>query len=218
MGPSATTPRPRSSRWLILCAAAAVAGVLAAYSNHFHNSFHFDDGTVIQNNAYLRSLKNIPLFFRDATTFSSLPANAVYRPLTSVSFALDYWRSSGLDTFAFHQTQWALHLLLGSPALLLPQAHSSERGARPAELMARALRRNALLPASRQYRERELPDAALRDPRHGRRRGLLRLLPIRAPPPEKPSMAPALRRRRLRQAIRDHVRPSLCHLPPALPG
>ena len=67
---------------------------------------------MIQNNAYLRSLKNIPLFFQDATTFSSLPANAVYRPLTSLSFALDYWRG-GLDPFAFHVTQWALHLLLG---------------------------------------------------------------------------------------------------------
>ena len=89
-----------------------VAGVFAAYSNHFHNSFHFDDGTVIQNNAYLRSLTNVPLFFRDATTFSSLPANAAYRPLTSVSFALDYWRG-GLDPFAFHVTQWTLHLLLG---------------------------------------------------------------------------------------------------------
>ncbi|MEO8349419.1 MAG: tetratricopeptide repeat protein [Acidobacteriota bacterium] len=90
----------------------SVVGVFGAYSNHFHNSFHFDDGTVIQNNAYLRSLKNIPLFFQDATTFSSLPANAAYRPLTSASFALDYWLG-GLDPFAFHVTQWTLHLLLG---------------------------------------------------------------------------------------------------------
>jgi Flp pilus assembly protein TadD len=87
--------------------------VFAAYSNHFHNSFHFDDGTVIQNNAYLRSLKNIPLFFKDAATFSSLPTNAAYRPLTSVSFALDYWRGAGLDPFAFHVTQLSLHLLVG---------------------------------------------------------------------------------------------------------
>ncbi|MDQ5859175.1 MAG: hypothetical protein M3542_12990, partial [Acidobacteriota bacterium] len=95
-----------------MCAILGVAAVFGAYSNHFHNSFHFDDGTVIQNNAYLRSLKNIPLFFQDATTFSSLPVNAAYRPLTSVSFALDYWRG-GLDPLAFHVTQWSLHLLLG---------------------------------------------------------------------------------------------------------
>ena len=67
-------------RRLALFASIGVAAVLVAYSNHFHNSFHFDDDTVIQNNAYLRSLKNIPLFFRDGTTFSSLPANAAYRP------------------------------------------------------------------------------------------------------------------------------------------
>jgi len=91
----------------------AVGAIWGAYSNHFHNSFHFDDGTVIQNNAYLRSLKNIPLFFRDATTFSSFPTNAAYRPLTSASFALDYWRGGGLDPFTFHVTQWTLHLLLG---------------------------------------------------------------------------------------------------------
>ncbi len=103
----------RSSSWLAVFAILSAAGVFAAYSNHFHNSFHFDDGTVIQNNAYLRSLKNIPLFFRDASTFSSFPTNAAYRPLTSVSFALDYWRGAGLDPLAFHVTQWTLHLLLG---------------------------------------------------------------------------------------------------------
>ena len=82
-----------------------VGVVFATYSNHFHNSFHFDDATVIQNNAYLRSLHNIPLFFRNAATFSSYPPNAAYRPLTSTSFALDYWLGGG-NPFFFHVTQW----------------------------------------------------------------------------------------------------------------
>src|SRR5712691_10752488 len=98
------SPSGRSNRSLAVFAILSAAGVFAAYSNHFHNSFHFDDATVIQNNAYLRSLKNIPLFFRDAATFSSFPTNAAYRPLTSVSFALDYRRGAGLDPFAFHVT------------------------------------------------------------------------------------------------------------------
>jgi len=111
--PDATgDPRIRRPTFFLL-ALLAVGAIWAAYSNHFHNSFHFDDGTVIQNNAYLRSLKNIPLFFRDATTFSSFPTNAAYRPLTSASFALDYWRGGGLDPLTFHVTQWTLHLLLG---------------------------------------------------------------------------------------------------------
>jgi tetratricopeptide (TPR) repeat protein len=90
-----------------------VAAAWAAYSNHFHNSFHFDDDSVIENNIYLRSLRSIPLFFQSATTFSSMPTNATYRPLTSVSFALDYWWGGGLNPFAFHVTQWSLHLLMG---------------------------------------------------------------------------------------------------------
>lgn len=98
---------------MALLGAAAALLVFLAYANHFRNSFHFDDGSVIQNNAYLRTLRNIPLFFQDASTFSSHPQNAAYRPLTSTSFALDYWRAGGLDPLAFHVTQWTLHLALG---------------------------------------------------------------------------------------------------------
>jgi tetratricopeptide (TPR) repeat protein len=109
----AVSPAPRSRSANLLVLGILAAGlVFAAYSNHFRNAFHFDDGTVIQNNAYLRSLHNIPLFFRDATTFSSYPPNATYRPLTSTSFALDYWMGGGPDPFRFHVTQWTLHLLL----------------------------------------------------------------------------------------------------------
>ncbi len=110
--PVSDVGHPKSGTFLVL-AVVAVGIVFAAYSNHFRNSFHFDDGTVIQNNAYLRSLHNIPLFFRDATTFSSYPPNATYRPLTSTSFALDYWLGGGIDPFPFHVTQWGLHLALG---------------------------------------------------------------------------------------------------------
>ena len=109
---SSSAPRVTSGTFLVL-AVVAVGVLFAAYSNHFRNSFHFDDGTVIQNNAYLRSLRNIPLFFRDAKTFSSYPPNAAYRPLTSTSFALDYWLGGGIDPLAFHVTQWTLHLMLG---------------------------------------------------------------------------------------------------------
>jgi len=37
--------------------------LVATYANHFHNSFHFDDAHTIVNNAAIRDLKNIPLFF-----------------------------------------------------------------------------------------------------------------------------------------------------------
>lgn len=90
----------------------ALAAIVAAYSNHFRNSFHFDDSHAIQNNVYIRSLSNVPLFFQDGTTSSSVPTNASYRPLSSASYALDYWWGKGLNPVPFHVTQFTLHVLL----------------------------------------------------------------------------------------------------------
>src|SRR5467141_5005994 len=85
--------------------------LIAAYANHFHNSFHFDDAHTIENNAAIRELKNIPLFFRDATTFSSLPSNQSYRPLVSTLLAIDYSLGHG-QPFWFHLSIFALFIAL----------------------------------------------------------------------------------------------------------
>ena len=85
--------------------------LLTAYANHFHNSFHFDDAHTIVNNASICELRNIPLFFRDATTFSSLPSNQSYRPLVSTLLAIDY-RLGGLQLFWFHASIFALFVAL----------------------------------------------------------------------------------------------------------
>ena len=79
-----------------------VVVLLAAYANHFHNAFHFDDDHTIENNAAIRTLRNIPLFFHDASTFSCLPSNQSYRPLVSTVLAIDYWLGGGLNPFSFH--------------------------------------------------------------------------------------------------------------------
>jgi Flp pilus assembly protein TadD len=73
------------------------AAVTLAYSNHFHNGFHFDDFHTVNNNPYIRSLHNARLFFTDPTTFSVLPANRTYRPLVTLSLAFDYWLGGGLN-------------------------------------------------------------------------------------------------------------------------
>jgi Flp pilus assembly protein TadD len=65
------------------------------YSNHFENTFHFDDSHAVVANAYIRSLSNFKLFFTDVRTFSSLPANRSYRPLVTSSLALDYALAGG---------------------------------------------------------------------------------------------------------------------------
>src|SRR5438477_3376766 len=86
--------------------------LVAAYANHFHNSFHFDDAHTIVNNAAIRELRNIPLFFRDATTFSALPSNQSYRPLVSTLLAIDYRLGGGVQPFWFHLSIFALFVAL----------------------------------------------------------------------------------------------------------
>ena len=83
------------------------------YSNHFQNEFHFDDFHVIVDNVYIKSLKNIPLFFTDAKMFSSLPSNQTYRPVVSATFSIDYWLGNGLNPFYFHLTTFISFLLQG---------------------------------------------------------------------------------------------------------
>ena len=94
--------------------------VIITYSNHFHNAFHFDDSHTITNNAYLQDIKNIPLFFKDGATSSSLPSNQSYRPLLTTTLAIDYWLGKGLsDTFYFHLTTFLFFVLQGLFMFLL---------------------------------------------------------------------------------------------------
>ena len=82
--------------------AVVLLAVLAAYANSFHNGFHFDDFHTVVDNPAVRSLKNVPRFFTDATTFSVLPANRTYRPFVSTSLAVDYMLGRGYVPVWFH--------------------------------------------------------------------------------------------------------------------
>ncbi|HMD37422.1 MAG TPA: tetratricopeptide repeat protein [Vicinamibacterales bacterium] len=103
-------------RWSVRAAAAGVLGLLcAAYGNHFHNGFHFDDSHAIVQNSFVRDLKFIPRYFVDATTFSDLPLNQSYRPVLQTTLAIDYRLGRGynpvafhIDTFVWYLTQLAL--------------------------------------------------------------------------------------------------------------
>ena len=98
--------------YAIACVAAA-AFAIAVWSNTLDNSFHFDDSHVIEQNLFIRSLEHVPRYFTDAYTFSSLPQNATYRPLVTLTYALDYARAGALVPRPFHVTQIALLLLTG---------------------------------------------------------------------------------------------------------
>lgn len=99
--------------WFLFACVLSVVFLFSAYSNHFHNAFHFDDIHSIEENLYIRSIENIPTFFVDAKTTSRFPPNAIYRPLLTTTFAMDYWLSGHLDPWQFHVTQFVLLLLLG---------------------------------------------------------------------------------------------------------
>jgi len=92
---------------------------LVTYSNHFLNAFHFDDSHSVQNNPWIRSIHNVPLFFKDGTTSSVLPQNQSYRPVVTTSLAFDYWLGNGYNPFYFHLSIFILFLLQGILMFLL---------------------------------------------------------------------------------------------------
>lgn len=97
----------------LISLAILIIAVTITYSGHFSNSFHFDDSHTIQNNLFIQDIKNVPLFFKDGTTFSSLPSNQSYRPVVSASLAFDYWMGNGYDLFYFHLSSFIMFLLQG---------------------------------------------------------------------------------------------------------
>ncbi len=84
-----------------------------SYQNHFDNPFFFDDEHTIVNNTAIREV-NIPKFFTDGTTFSTLPSNQSYRPGLTTLNALDvYWGGEDFPIAKqFHKTIFITYVLL----------------------------------------------------------------------------------------------------------
>lgn len=102
-----------NNKFFYLLASILFIAVIITYTNHFHNSFHFDDAHSIVNNIYIKNLRNIFLFFKDGTTISSLPTNQSYRPLVTTTLAMDYWFGKGLHPFYFHLSTFILFMIQG---------------------------------------------------------------------------------------------------------
>ena len=94
----------------LLCA--LLLAVLAAYANHFHNEFHFDDFHSITGNLFLEDLRNVPRFFVDPMLSTTLPDHAMYRPVVTASLALDYRLGHGYQPFWFHLSTFLWFALL----------------------------------------------------------------------------------------------------------
>lgn len=88
--------------------------VAAAYSNHFQNSFHFDDWHTVVGNVSIQNVRNLPRFFVDPALFSTLATHQVYQPVTSATLAIDYWLGGGLNPLYFHLLTfvWFLFMLV----------------------------------------------------------------------------------------------------------
>ena len=115
---------------LVVAAAALVGGLILAYGNHFDNGFHFDDSHTIVQNAWIRDLSNVREFFTNPETLSTLPTNRQYRPLVTVSLAVDYRLAEGLDPFWFHLSTFVWYI--AQLALLFLFFRRTFRHVRPA--------------------------------------------------------------------------------------
>ena len=145
------TPPPRGHRIrFVPMLAGVLLAVFAAYANHFHNSFHFDDHSAISENPYIRSLSHLPQIFTDARTSTVNPHNQIYRPLVTASLAIDHWLAGGLDTFWYHVSTFVWYLLqLALMGLLFTRIFDLARpGPRNASLALFAVAWYGLHPAS----------------------------------------------------------------------
>jgi len=102
-----------TNRFLAL-AAGLLFGLVLVYANHFDNSFHFDDSHTILSNSYIRDIGNVPLFFTDARTSSTLPPNQAYRPMVTTLNAIDVWIDDSIRPEIFHR-----HIFLEFVLLLI---------------------------------------------------------------------------------------------------
>ncbi len=88
--------------WIIIA-----VGFLTYLSSLF-NSFVWDDEQFIQKNVFIREWQYLPQIFTTNTIAGSGQQSNYYRPLTTLSFAVDYhlW---GLQPFGFHLTNLIFH-------------------------------------------------------------------------------------------------------------
>lgn len=99
---------------LIICIVALV------YAGSIGGTFALDDSHTIQSNPWVRSLRNVPRFFTDPTTFSTLSTNVDYRPVLQTTYALSHELSvmgdrasppSGYHTWAWNVVNVTIHAL-----------------------------------------------------------------------------------------------------------
>jgi tetratricopeptide (TPR) repeat protein len=108
-----------NKKLFIVSSITLVACLIAAYSNHFNNDFHFDDSHTIVSNPFIRNIHNIPKMFYSPEMFSSLPTHWGLRPLVTISLTIDYWLGGNLKPFYFQLSTFIWYAVLCVMLLLM---------------------------------------------------------------------------------------------------
>ncbi len=149
MSPDGKSPRgglpwsPGARRAFFAAILAVLA--LAAFGGSLRAPFVYDDDAFVVQNTAIRSLARAGSFFRDPGTLAGNASLARdnYRPLTTLSFALNY-AAGALNPFGYHLVNVLLHLLAAWLLLayiedLLKRAGTESARAGPAAFLAAAL-------------------------------------------------------------------------------
>jgi tetratricopeptide (TPR) repeat protein len=115
-------------------AAVLVAACLVTYANGLGGAFTYDDKAIVRDNLRIRTPANLAQIFTTSYFGSPRGSGTVYRPLTLVTYAVQWW-IHGRQAVAFH----AVNLLLHAGATLLLASLFLQAGIPPGAGFAAAL-------------------------------------------------------------------------------
>lgn len=100
-------------RYMVTGVMVGIVILLAAlvYVNALSGSFIYDDLGLIVENRFIRDPVNIPYFFSLQYWGEHHPGGNTYRPVRTVSFAMDYALWGGAKPRGFHFTNLVLHVI-----------------------------------------------------------------------------------------------------------
>ncbi|MHC4821975.1 MAG: hypothetical protein ACYTDX_09685, partial [Planctomycetota bacterium] len=102
----------RELPWVLLILAAAVLPHLGSLRGRFH---YDDDHVVLLNRKNLQDAGSILQMFDDASVFSGIDGNRLFRPVTHATQVMDAhlwpWTEAGPDPFGWHFTNLVIHAL-----------------------------------------------------------------------------------------------------------
>ena len=113
---------PIGRQFTFLFLAVLGVGLAVSYANSFGIGFYFDDSYGIASNPAIRSLRNIPRFFTDPFTLTTMRENVDIRPLLVVTFAVNY-AISGNEPWSYHLLNLILHFIAAGLVFVIVRDH-----------------------------------------------------------------------------------------------